>query len=325
MLLIVNNNLNPYFNLALEEYLLRGLKKPVIMLWRNKKSVIIGANQNTSLEINEKFVSENDLVVARRITGGGAVFHDLGNINYTIITNKTDDIGRYDSFTSDLRAFLLTLGIESTLSGRNDILVNERKICGNAQAIKGDMLIHHGCILYSADISSLSSALKVNELKYNSKAIKSVKSRVTNLIDLIEPKITVEDFILKFKNFLKNRHNLTEYSLTDEDIANVNKLVDNKYSTYSWIYGESPSYNYKNVKKTSAGIVEINLNVEKGLIIDAKIYGDFFNKEDISKLEHSLLGLEHSRKYLKSKIKNVNEYIIGITDDEFIDLLTNND
>lgn len=325
MIFVVNNNLNPYFNLALEEYLLRGLKKPAIMLWRNDKSVIIGCNQNASLEINEKFAIDNNIKIARRITGGGAVFHDLGNINYTIINNNVENIGKYDTFTSDLRAFLSELGIDTTLSGRNDILLNNSKICGNAQAIKGEMIIHHGCILYSADISKLSGALNVNELKYQSKGIKSVKSRVTNIVEHMTFKLTPEEFMDKFKQYIITKNNLEIYNLTEKDIENVNKLVEMKFSTNEWIYGESPKYNFKNTIKTAAGLIEINLEIENAIIKRAKIFGDFFNLEDIKYLENKLVGLTHNRVSLINEIKNINKYIINLKDQEFLDLLTKND
>ena len=325
MLFVVNDNLNPHYNLALEEYLLRGLKKPAIMLWRNSKSVIIGCNQNASLEINEKFALENDITIARRITGGGAVFHDLGNINYTIISENVQNVGQYDSFTSDLRGFLKELGIDTTLSGRNDILLNNSKICGNAQAIKGDMLIHHGCILFSTDISKLSGALKVNELKYKYNGIKSVKSRVVNIVDFIEQKLTPEKFLAKFKDYLIKNNNLEVYHLTEKDMECVDKLYKEKYSTYDWIFGESPKYNFKNAIKTNAGVVEINLEIENSIIKKAKIFGDFFNLEDIKVLEQKLVGLSHTRAELVKNIKNIDKFILNLTDEEFVELLTNKD
>lgn len=325
MLFVVNDNLKPEFNLALEEYLLRGLKKPAIMLWRNKKSVIIGCNQNASLEVNEQYANDNDISIVRRLTGGGAVFHDEGNINYTIISNKVEQIGTYDAFTADLRDFLHELGIDTTLSGRNDILINNSKICGNAQAIKGNMLIHHGCILYSADISNLTNVLKVNELKYKDKGIKSVKSRVTNIINYLDNKISPAEFLEKFKNYLINKNNLEIYNLNDFDIECVNKLVREKYSTYSWNFGESPQYNFKNAIKTEAGLLEINLDIKDGIINKAKIFGDFFNIKNIAELENNLIGLKHNRKELENCIKNINNYILNINDYDFIELLTNKD
>ena len=325
MLFVVNDNLKPEFNLALEEYLLRGLKKPAIMLWRTKKSVIIGCNQNASLEVNEHYANDNDISIVRRLTGGGAVFHDEGNINYTIISNKVEQIGTYDAFTADLRDFLHELGIDTTLSGRNDILINNSKICGNAQAIKGNMLIHHGCILYSADISNLTNVLKVNELKYKDKGIKSVKSRVTNIINYLDNKISPTEFLEKFKNYLINKNNLEIYNLNDFDIECVNKLVSEKYSTYSWNFGESPQYNFKNAIKTEAGLLEINLDIKDGIINKAKIFGDFFNIKNIAELENNLIGLKHNRKELENCIKNINNYILNINDYDFIELLTNKD
>ena len=322
MFFIINKNQNPYFNLALEEYLL-GLKINAIMLWQNEKSIIVGCNQNTSLEVNEEFAINNNIKIARRITGGGAVYHDKGNVNYTIISSNTSNIGNYDAFTLDLRDFLASLGLNPTLSGRNDILINNKKICGNAQAIKNNMFIHHGCILFSSNTNELSQALNVNELKYESKGIKSVKSRVTTIKENINCDLSANDFIKNFSEYLIKKHNLEIYNLKDNDISAVNKLVKEKYETYEWIFGNSPEYNFRNVKKTKAGVIEANLNIINGYINNAKVYGDFFNKQDLRKLESKIIGLKHSKEELTKSIKNINEFILEISDEEFIDLLTN--
>ena len=187
------------------------------------------------------------------------------------------------------------------------------------------MLIHHGCILFSTDISKLSGALKVNELKYKYNGIKSVKSRVVNIVDFIEQKLTSEEFLAKFKDFLIKNNNLEVYHLTEDDMECIDKLYKEKYSTYDWIFGESPKYNFKNAIKTNAGVVEINLEIENSIIKKAKIFGDFFNLEDIKVLEQKLIGLSHTRAELVKNIKNIDKFILNLTDEEFVELLTNKD
>ena len=187
------------------------------------------------------------------------------------------------------------------------------------------MLIHHGCILFSTDISKLSGALKVNELKYKYNGIKSVKSRVVNIVDFIEQKLTPEEFLAKFKDYLIKNNNLEVYHLTEKDMECVDKLYKEKYSTYDWIFGESPKYNFKNAIKTNAGVVEINLEIENSIIKKAKIFGDFFNLEDIKVLEQKLVGLSHTRAELVKNIKNIDKFILNLTDEEFVELLTNKD
>ena len=326
MFLVHNNNTNPEFNLALEEYLLQGLKKPAIMLWRNDKSVIVGCNQNTFAEINQLFCNSNGIKVVRRLTGGGAVYHDLGNINYTIISDKKESLGDYGAFSSDLRAFLHNLGLDTQLSQRNDILVNNKKICGNAQSIKNGLLIHHGCILFSTNLQTLSQALKVDKKKFLDKGIKSVKSRVVNISTLLDEKISLNKFLNSFSNFLKEKNKLVDYYLSEKDLTEINKLMENKYSTYEWNYGNSPEYNFINSQKTSAGIIEIKLLIKDGKIKNMKIYGDFFNNHNISELENKFIDKNYRIEDLNILIDdlNINNFILGINKKEFINLLFKN-
>ncbi len=323
MLLVHNSSNNPAFNLALEEYLLRGLKKPAVMLWRNSKSIIVGCNQNTIEEIDREYTEKHGICVIRRQTGGGAVFHDLGNINYTYITDENNNIGNYGYFCNDLIEYLRQLGVAATLSGRNDLLIDGKKFCGNAQAMHGGMMIHHGCILYSADLSELSKSLRVKPVKIESKGIKSVSSRVTNIIDHLYNKLTSEQFLNGFEKFLKQRHNLTDYFLTKQDRDNVAKLMQEKYLTYEWNYGASPKCNFSNSIKFPYGLIEVNLEINEGIIKKCKINGDFFGKRDILFIEDALTDVRYEKNSIAKALKGVKleEVILGSSIDDLLKVI----
>jgi lipoate-protein ligase A len=197
MLLIYNDKTNPYFNLAMEEYLLKNFNEDLFILWRNESSVIVGKNQNTLSEINLEYIKENNIPVVRRQSGGGAVFHDLGNINFTFIANDNNSFSDFKRFTQPIIDLLKTLDINAEFSGRNDLLIDGKKFSGNAQYNYKNKVMHHGTLLFSSQIGDLSNALKVKPIKFEGKGIKSVKSRVTNISEHLKYDID----ILEFKDF----------------------------------------------------------------------------------------------------------------------------
>ena len=324
MLLIKNYNNNPAFNLAAEEYLLTVLKKEIISLWRNAPAVIIGRNQNAIEEINLDYVKENDITVIRRQTGGGAVFHDLGNINYTVIQNFVPgDFNNYAKFTAPVRDYLQTLGVDAQLSGRNDLTVDDMKISGNAQTVKGNMIMHHGTLLISLNMGKLAGALKPKQLKIESKGIKSVRSRVTNIASYIE-NVDVEQFFEGLSQyFLDTIPGIELYEYTEEDLAAINKLVEEKYSQWEWNFGHSPEYDLEQSQKFDFGLVDVRLKVESGIISEIYIYGDFFGLEDKSLLEKLLTGIRHEKDAIMKALENVNvsNYISGMTTQQLVDMI----
>ena len=325
MLYIYNRNTNPYFNLAAEEYVLKEFQEECFMLWRNEPSIIVGKNQNTLAEINLDYVRQHKIPVVRRLSGGGAVFHDLGNLNFTFIVNEdVSSFSDFERFTQPIIDVLRKLFVNAEFSGRNDITIDGKKISGNAQYYYKTRILHHGTLLFSSSITDLSAALKVRPVKFEDKGVKSVSKRVTNISEHLKEPITIEQFIDLIMNHIREQTGGSEmYEFTLEDIQKIEKLVREKYSTWEWNFGTSPDYSFKNEKKFTGGTVEVNLNVEKGIIKDIKIYGDFFGKYDVSEVENHLKGVKHSEEEIRKVLSNIdmNDYFANITVDNLIEVM----
>ena len=314
MLLINNTNTNAYFNLAMEEYFLKNTNEDIFLLWQNENSIIVGKNQNTLSEINYDYVKENNIKVVRRLSGGGAVFHDLGNINFTFISCNDNSFSDFKKFTMPIVDALKELNVNAEFSGRNDLLIDGQKFSGNAQYNYKNKVMHHGTLLFSSEINNLSNALKVKPSKFQGKSVKSVKSRVTNNSSHLDKKMTVlefKDYLMDFIN--KRDENSHFYELNDKDVESINKLVEEKYSTWEWNFGYSPKYSLYNEVKYPGGNLEFSLDVHDGLIKDIKFFGDFFGKEDISFIENKLRNVKHNEYSIKSALEDVdiNNYFLN--------------
>lgn len=325
---ITNLSNNPWYNLAFEEYCFRNLSQDedYVILWINGPAIIVGKNQNTVEEINAEYVRENEISVVRRVTGGGAVYHDLGNLNFSIITTVRGDVKiDFGQINVPVLKSLEMLGINAELSGRNDLTLEGKKFSGIAQSVVKNRVLNHGTILFDTDLTVLSKALNVKPDKIESKGVKSVKSRVTN----IRPYLTEDVDILTFKELLlKNIFSIAglepeEYVLSEEDKDAINHLYEEKYNTWEWNYGESPQFDYKNYKRFPSGSIDVRLKIKSGIIEDMKIYGDFFGTEDVSKLEDKLKKSKYERSALSELLKDepLNKYFGNITNEEFLDLI----
>lgn len=328
MITIKNKAKDPHFNLALEEYALKHLdvKEEIIILWQNEPSVIIGRNQNTIEEINYPYIKENGINVVRRLSGGGAVYHDLGNLNFTFITtNKEDSVSNFKKFTAPVIKALKKLGTNAEFSGRNDITIDGKKFSGNAQYYFRDKLLHHGTILFNSDLSVVKDALNVKIDKIQSKGIKSVRSRITNVLPHLEKEISVDEFKDYLLNSILEDENTkgSEYILTDEDMREINKMMEERYLTWEWNYGESPDFDIQKSKRYTGGNIDIRLNVKNGVINACKIFGDFFGNEDIKGLEDTLVNKKFDEDNVRKALESTdfNEYIFKVTIDDFIDCL----
>jgi lipoate-protein ligase A len=288
------------------------------MLWQNSPTVVIGRNQNAYAEINTEYTSQKGIKIARRISGGGAVYHDLGNINYTFIGNKNDSGIDFKTFTKPIINALASLGINATLSGRNDIEVNSKKISGNAQHVKGNRVLHHGTLLFNSDLTVLSEALNVDLEKINSKAIKSARSRVTNIINLLDKKISTEEFINLLADFIQNTYKAESIEIEENDRI---LAISKRNKSREWLYPDTEyisKYSIRRKKRYDFGIVEVLLEMKNETIKNVKIIGDFFGTKDISILEDFLTGLTVEEIADKLDSVSISDYIYGMTNNEFI-------
>lgn len=328
MLYINNVSNNAYFNIALEEYVLnKSLDngESYVILYINNPAIIIGKHQNTIEEVNREYVKENDIDVVRRMSGGGAVYHDEGNLNFSyILKADKEDVNNFKKFTLPVIKALDKMGIKAELSGRNDLTIEEKKFSGNAQFYRKNRLLHHGTILFNSEMSNLTKALKVKPEKIQSKGIKSIRSRVTNIIDYLPEKRTIDEFKeLLIQYLFEEVGTIEEYKLTQEDIKAVEKLAEEKYKTWEWNWGESPAFDIQKSKRFPIGLIDIRLNIKEGCITKCKIYGDFFGSGNIEDIENALEGTKYREEDLKATLKNfsIKEYFGNISLEDLIRLL----
>lgn len=318
---------DPRLNLSIEEYLLRDLPldDDILLFYINEPSIIVGRHQNTIEEINRAYVDEHHIHVVRRLSGGGAVYHDLGNLNYSLIMHgKHDDVINFKKFTAPVVKALQKMGIPAELSGRNDLLIDNRKVSGNAIYSTAQGLVCHGTLLFKADLTRLSEALNVKPAKIQSKGIKSVRSRVANISEFLSEPIDVETFKNRLLNSIfDDSDTIPRYQLTTQDWENIKKLANERYMTWEWNYGYSPSFNLQKLERFSCGEVDARLEVQDGRITNIHFFGDFFGREDTSGLEALLNNTRYERESLKRILEavEIHRYFDGVTNQEFIDFL----
>ena len=317
---------DPQINLAFEEYVFNQMDQDqsYFLLWQNDNAVIVGKHQNTIEEINQEYIRENDIKVVRRLSGGGAVYHDLGNLNFTFIVN---DRGReqfdFQTFARPLVEALKTLGVNAEFNSRNDIAIDGKKFSGNSQYAKRGRILHHGTILFNSNLATIQSALKVKKDKIESKGIKSVKSRVANITDYLDETYTMEDFKAALLKAMFANDNLEKITLSNEEIQAIERLKTEKYATWDWNYGKSPQYNLRKERKCDFGLITVLLQVEKGEIKDLHFYGDYFGNGDIQELEALFIGVKPSEAALSKVLINTDlaDYINGLDAKTLIDLI----
>ena len=310
MRLIINKNNDPAWNLALEEHLFKMAgreRQSLVMFWRNAPSVIVGRFQNTSEEINEAAVTSAGARVVRRGTGGGAVYHDLGNLNYSLILAR-EDLADLDFrlLAEPVLKTLRRLGVPAELSGRNDLTVNGLKFSGTAQQARPGSVLYHGTLLYDTDLSRLAEMLQVDPAKYESKGVKSVRARVTNLKPHLPEGFSLEDL----ENELIRDLATPARELEPDDLAAAGRLKAEKYDTWDWNWGRSPDFTVKKDQRFPWGRISLRLNVAQGIIREARIFGDFFSRE-LESLEATLTGGRYSPAHLRETLRPLSDLIVG--------------
>ena len=325
----VNNSNNPAFNIALEEYCFKQLRDidEIFLLWINEPTIVVGKYQNTIEEINTEYTREKGIHVVRRISGGGAVYHDLNNLNYTIISNKQEDKEGFNfkEFSKPIIETLAELGVKAEFTGRNDLEIDGQKFCGNAQAYIKGRIMHHGCLLFDVNFGELGNALKVSKDKIESKGVKSVRSSVTNILPHLKQPITVNEFGEKIMEYMKKHYpEMKEYKFTPEELKIIEENAEKKHRNWEWVYGTSPEFNITREKRFTNGKIQIFATVENSRIKNIKFYGDFFGKnEDLSEIENLLKDTKYTREAVKEKLETVNvgEYFSRFTVNEVVEVV----
>ncbi len=323
MRIILSQKSDPYQNLASEEYLLKNYTEDIFLLYINSKSIIVGKHQNSFSEINYKFVTENNIPVIRRLSGGGTVFHDPGNINFCFITSGAKgELVNFKKYTTPIVEFLKSIGINAHLGGRHDILIDGCKISGNASHVFKSRVMHHGTLLFNSKLGSLTQALKNDPLKFKDKSVKSVRSKVTNVHDHLNTAMDVQVFVKQLYNYIVDNHSCEAHTLTKSDYEKINELVNLKFNTWDWNFGYSPKFELKKrIKSTSGKRFEIILNVHKGNIKEAKIKSNAIDKNKIINLEIALIDCFYENGDLKEKTKEVFSDWDELKSDELIEAL----
>lgn len=285
---------DPYFNLAAEEYFLKNFQEDFFMLWRSQWSVVVGKHQNALAEINHEFVQKNQIPVARRLSGGGTVFHDPGNVNFTFIRNVANiSEVNFNVFTVPVVAALQKLGVEAYTTGRNDLLIDGKKISGNAEHVHKNRVLHHGTLLFDSHLANLKGALKVDLSRFEDKAVQSNRSEVTNISEHLSNPISVQEFTdFLFSEISASFPEPQVYKPTSEELAAIQKLSDEKYQTWDWIFGYSPKYRFRNKLETENGEIDIDLLIEKGLLVEVSVSGAI-EPELSEKIAEVLVGCRH--------------------------------
>lgn len=325
MIEIINQSTDPYFNVALEEYLLTesDQDEDLFMLWQNRPTVVVGRNQNTIEEINQAFIEQRGITVVRRLSGGGAVYHDQGNLNFTFILNNGRDFANFEKFTRPVINALARLGIAAENDGRNDIIIAGRKFSGNAQCKHRSRLLHHGTILFASDIEDMVQALNPSGAKITSKGIKSVRSRVTNISEHLSDPLSISEFKQVLSEEVLGRDYGRAHSLGESELEKVRQLREIKHIGWDWIYGASPPFNLRRTASFAWGNIDVRLDIKSGLICACRIYGDYFVRGDIAELENRLVGTIYRPAEVRSCLAAISlqEYLPQMSDDEMIDLL----
>ena len=319
---IISAELDPCFNLASEEVLLKRRSHDYFLLYRNRPSIVVGKHQNTLAEINREYVTREEIPVVRRISGGGTVFHDLGNINFAFITSgREGELVDYPRHTRPIIEALGELGLNVSLGKRNELLLGGRKISGTASHVFKNRALHHGTLLFSSTLDNLTSALKVREGIFSDRAVKSVRSEVTNIREHLGDDLGVEDFMQHLLEYiLVHMEGAESYQFSVRDLEEINDLKESRFTTWEWNYGYSPRYRFSKALAFDRGAITLRMNVEKGIIRELRIEGDFMGVMDVAGLEQILEGSIHDPETLRLRLKGVQvgDYISGLGNEAFL-------
>lgn len=320
-----NLHIDPHYNMAFDEYCLESLPldEPVFYLWQNKPSVIVGFNQEVNTEVNLEYLNRQGITLARRVTGGGAVYHDLGNLNYTIV-GRSENLERdYPEYAALMMKALQALGVPATLSGRNDILVEGKKVSGFAKRVCRNRLMVHGTLMFQVDVDVLTNVLNPSNSKLQSKGIASVRSRVANLCDYLPEIADIQTFKNRLEAILSNNYSDTEYPLSEEDLANIQRLAAEKFATWEWNYGHSPKATLVHSARLACGTVEIYLTLIENRIASCRFGGDFLGNLPTSDIETALTNTPYEENAIRERLSqmDISRYFDRVVVDDLIKMM----
>ncbi|WP_163879084.1 lipoate--protein ligase [Paenibacillus favisporus] len=329
MLFIDNQGItDPAVNLAIEEFALKHLPMDdsYLLFYINRPSIIIGKHQNTIEEINQEYVKDHNIKVVRRLSGGGAVYHDLGNLNFSFITKDDgESFHNFLKFTQPVIDALHHMGVNAELSGRNDLQVGEQKISGNAQFSTRGRMFSHGTLMFNLNLDDVQASLNANPEKFKSKSTKSVRSRVANISELMNQKMTIEEFRSELLRYIfgMEPNEVPQYKLTEADWEIINQISKDRYQNWEWNYGQSPQSNVKHTKRFPVGIIDIRMDIKDARIQDIKIYGDFFGVGDVADIEDRLRGKRYEESEVREALTDIDvkHYFGNIGMDDLIGLI----
>ncbi len=323
MLYYVSNTHDPTYNIATEYYLFHKYDKPILYLWVNGPSIVVGKHQNTIEEINAKYVKENNIEVCRRVSGGGTVYHDEGNLNYTIISNDEHRKIDYETFSRPIIKALENMGIQAICDSRNSITVDGFKICGHAQYIAKKRTMHHGCLLFESDLTVLEKALMVSKDKIKSKGIKSVRAQVKNISEFLDKAYTMDDFKSFIMDSIQETYgHIEEVVFSERDHKAIESLRMEEFTGWQWVYGMSPPSKQKRKRVLSEGDFEVRLTIKQGCINDIRFYGDFFGVPGVEEVEMALKGVRYEQATLMTVLETIDvTSVFQVPKERFLNLI----
>lgn len=318
---------DPRTNLAIEEYILRNpdCAEDGVFLYINEPSIIIGRNQNPLEEVNLQYAEAHHIHIVRRLSGGGTVYHDLGNLNFSFITkNRKEDFHNFKKFTAPVIRVLQRMGVDAQLNNRNDIVVDGLKISGNAQYITIGRMLTHGTLLFQSDLSSMAEALKAKDTDIHSKSIKSVRSQVANISDFLKEPMDMESFRLRLlEGILEEGKGISSYRFSEDDWARIKQISADHYQAWEWNFGRSPRFSIQKQHRYRGDKIEVRLDVEDGLIRSIKFYGVPSSEEDTADLEKALTGVRYERQNIQAALSDLDDQRNGFFAEEFVKSLGN--
>jgi lipoate---protein ligase len=300
MLFIQSHNLDPYYNLAAEEFLLRNSQDEIFMMWRCLPVVVTGKHQNAYAEINYRYIRTNGIRVARRLTGGGTVFHDPGNVNFTFIRNgQQEALVDFNRYVEPVIAFLKTAGVDTHAGSKHEIMVGDRKVSGNAEHVYRNRVLHHGTLLFDADLDTLHKAIHHEGGTYTDKSVQSNRSTVMNLSAHLKPAIDTGRFSEALFDYMISIYKGRKITFDPDQDRRISELAAQKYSQWNWVYGWSPDYTYKNLWHRGKAAIDIDISVKRGIIFRSGVTGSLQGVL-YDAINNLLTGTEHREEQIRN-------------------------